>query len=91
MSAPTALTRRLVVIDLDGDSAIVRAPYPARTIIKDLWYPLRRWDPERSAWIVGHGGIRTLIANLREAGYEIDLWRGGRMTTLKPTGCRRQP
>jgi|GEM_PF-4521661 len=91
MSAPAALTRRLVVIDLDGDEATVRGPYSTRPIIKQLWRPLRRWDPERSAWVVGHGGIRDLIANLRAAGFEVDVWRGGRLTTLKPTSAGRQP
>lgn len=79
---------RLAVVDMDADEPTVAAPYTARPVIKALYWPLRRWDPQRSVWVVKDAGIRTLIADLRANGYEVDVWRDGRMTTLKPTGER---
>lgn len=86
------MTRRvldgLAVVDLDGDEPTVAAPYTARTVIKRLYWPLRRWDPQRSVWVVKNAGIRTLIAELRAAGFEVDVWSEGRMRTLPPTHAR---
>jgi len=79
---------RLAVVDMDADEPTVTAPYTARHIIKSLYWPLRRWDAEHRRWIVKTAGIRTLIEELRAAGYEVDVWRGGRMRTFKPTGNR---
>lgn len=89
MNAPAPISRRLIVVEIDDNAeAIVTAPYAARPIIKALWFPLRRWDPQRRRWIVGRSAIRSLVADLRANGYEVDVWRDGRMTTLKPTGER---
>lgn len=89
MTAPVALSRRLVVVEIDrGADAVVTAPYSARHIIKALYWPLRRWDQQRRVWIVKDAGIRTLVAALRTAGYEVDVWQDGRMRTLPATGER---
>lgn len=86
------MTRRildtLAVVDLDGPEPTVAAPYSARPIIKALYWPLRRWDPQRGVWVVKDAGIRSLITALRAHGYEVDLWSGGQMRTLPATGER---
>lgn len=88
-TGPATLARRLVVVDLDGTEPVVTAPYDANPVIKRLYWPLRRWDPQRRAWIIKPAGLRSLITDLREHGYEVDLWEHGEMTTLPATG--RQP
>ena len=84
-----ALRRRLVVIDLDQPEPVAIAHHDANPVIKRLYWPLRRWDPQRRAWIIKPAGLRSLITDLREHGYEVDVWEHGEMTTLPATG--RQP
>jgi hypothetical protein len=81
----------LAVVDLDAPEPTVAAPYSARPVIKALYWPLRRWDAQRGVWVVKAAGIRTLIAALRDAGYNVDVWSGGQMRTLGATSGRRRP
>lgn len=80
----------LIVVNLDADEPTVAADYSALPIIKRLYWPLRRWDRERHVWVVKPAGIRTLIADLRAHGYDVDVWSAGRMRTLPATGTREQ-
>lgn len=90
-SPRAALAGRLVVVDLDADEPTVNSPYRARLIIKSLRPRSRRWDPQRLCWVVDRDVIRVLIGSLRTAGFEVDVWSGGRMRTLAATGTRRRP
>lgn len=72
----------VVSITISGREAIVRSPFQAKDLIKEM--PVRSWSATEKAWIIPAGDVPVLRTVLEAAGYKVVVTRPEREQRHEP-------